>query len=246
MPTEETRRPQQSSQARWMVPAGLVLLAGLAVGLVVGGGADLVEVAGIEGPGRTVTWGLPVIRLLAVAASVVTVGLLGYAAVLGPQGRKGVLSRVGRADVVRAGVVAGIWSVLSVATAAWALAWALGLPLTRTLTPDVIGTYLWSVDAARAWLFVAVIAAAIAIGCVFTATVTGAGISLVAALIGVALPALTGHSSSLGSHGVAMTSDVVHALAMSVWVGGVVAILFHGVRNDPGTMRALPVFKTVA
>jgi putative copper resistance protein D len=153
---------------------------------------------------------------------------------------------VGRADVVRAGWIAGIWSVASLATAAWSLAWALGLPLSQTLTPDVIGTYAWSVDSVRALLLVSLLAAGIAVGCVFTSTVTGAGTSMVAALIGVCLPALTGHASSLGSHGVAMTSDVVHSLSMSVWVGGLLVIVFHAVRNDPATMRALPVFRTVA
>ena len=44
-----------------------------------------------------------------------------------------------------------LWSVASVATAMWALAWALGLPM-QTLTPDVINTYAWSVDSVRAFL----------------------------------------------------------------------------------------------
>ena len=83
----------------------------------------------------------------------------------------------------------------------------------------------------HAFLLVAILAAGIAVASLFTATVTGAA-SMVAALIGVALPALTGHTSSLGSHGVAMTSDVVHALSMAVWVGGLSVILFHAVRND--------------
>ena len=216
------------------------------VGLVVGGGTAESAAEEIVGPGPLVSAGLPMVRTVATAAAVLTVGLLLYAAVLGPQGRKGVLSQVGRGDVVRAGWVAAVWSVASLATAAWSLAWALGLPLSQTLTPDVIGTYAWDVDSVRAFLLVAILAAGIAVACVFTATVTGAGASMVAALIGVALPALTGHASSLGSHGVAMTSDVVHALSMAVWVGGLSVILFHAVRNDPGTMRSLPVFRTVA
>src|SRR5690606_16561383 len=105
------------------------------------------------------------------------------------------------------------------------LAWALGLPVSKTITPDVVSTYAWSVGSVRAFLLVAIIAAVIAVVSIFTATVTGAGASLAGALIAVALPALTGHASSLGSHGVAMTSDVVHALAVTVWVGGLVILL---------------------
>jgi putative copper resistance protein D len=231
---------------RWVIPLVLVLLGGLVVGLVVGGGATEVTIDEISGAGPIVGWGLPIVRLLATTAGVLAVGLLGYAAVLGPQGRKGVLSQIGRADVVRAGWIAALWSAASVATAMWALAWALGLPMSQTLTPDVISTYAWSVDSVRAFLIVGGLAAAIAVGAVFTSSVTAAAAWGALALIGVGLPALTGHASSLGSHGVAMTSDVVHAVSMAVWVGGLLAILFHAIRNDPGTMRALPVFRTVA
>ncbi|MEZ5184814.1 MAG: cytochrome c oxidase assembly protein [Candidatus Nanopelagicales bacterium] len=246
MPTETASATARRSVIRWAGPVVFVLFMGLVVGLVVGEGATEAVVDDIVGAGPVVSWGLPIVRTLATATAVLTVGLLLYAAVLAPQGRKGVLSQVGRADVVRAGWISVFWAVASLATSVWALAWALGLPLSKTLTADVIGTYAWSVDSVRAFMIVGLLAAAIAVVCMFTSTVTGAASWLMAALIGVALPALTGHASSLGSHGVAMTSDVVHAVAMAVWVGGVLVIVFHAIRNDPGTMRGLPVFRTVA
>ena len=246
MPTDTRTRQAPSTQARWAIPAAAAVVGGLLVGLVVGGGAAPTSLEGIAGPGPLVSWGLPLLRAVATTASILVVGLLLYAAVLGPQGRKGVLSQVGRRDVVKAGWVAAVWSLAALLTAIWSLAWALGLPVSKTITPDVVSTYAWSVGSVRAFLLVAIIAAVIAVVSIFTATVTGAGASLAGALIAVALPALTGHASSLGSHGVAMTSAVVHALAVTVWVGGLVILLFHAVRNDPGTMRAVPVFRTVA
>jgi len=231
---------------RWIIPVAVLSVAGLAVGLVVGGSTREVVGDQIAGPGPLVAWGLPIWRLIATAASVITVGLLGYAAVLGPQGRDGVLSQVGRRDVVRAGWIAVIWAVSSFMTALWSLAWALGQTLPQTLTPSMISTFAWSVASVRAFLLVALIAAGIGIACLFTTGVTAAASLMALSLVGIALPALTGHASSLGSHGVAMTSDVGHALSMSVWVGGLVVLLFHAVRNDPGTMRAVPVFRTVA
>jgi putative copper resistance protein D len=236
----------RASTLRWTLPVGVVLVLGLLVGLSVGGGAQSIGSGGIEGPGPLVDWGLPVVRLVSTTVGVLVVGLLLYAAVLGPQGRKGVLSQVGRDDVVRAGWLALLWSAACLATAVMALAWALGTPLAETLTPDVIGTYAWSVDSVRAYLIGSMIGLGVAVGCLFTATVTGAATWLLAALVAMALPALTGHASSLGSHGVAMTSDVVHVLAMSVWVGGLLVLLFHAVRDDPATLRAVPVFRTVA
>ncbi len=236
----------RTDTTRWVLPVAVLAVAGLAVGLIVGGGTAEPVSAEIAGPGPLVAWGLPILRLIATAAAVLTVGLLGYASVLGPQGRNGVLSPVGRRDVVRAGWTAAVWSVASLLTALWALAWALGQPLKDTLTPGVISTYAWSVGSVRAFLLVSIIAAVIAVACVFTSSITAAVSWMLAAMVGVALPALTGHASSLGSHGVAMTSDVVHALSLSVWVGGLLVLLMHAVRNDPGTMRAVPVFRTVA
>jgi putative copper resistance protein D len=246
VPTETVTRKTAPAVSRWAWPLAIAAIGGLMVGLVVGGGATEAVADEIAGAGPLVGWGLPSVRLLATAAGVLTVGLLMYAAVLGPQGRKGVLSQVGRADVVRAGWMSLVWSVASFATSLWALAWALGLPLSSTLSPQVISTYAWSVDSVRAFFIVGLLAAAIAIGALFTSSVSAAAAWGMAALIGVALPALTGHASSLGSHGVAMTSDVVHAVSMAVWVGGLLVILFHAVRNDPATMRALPIFRTVA
>ncbi len=246
MPTDVLTRKPPSTQARWAIPAAAAIVGGRLVGLVVGGGAAPTSLEGIAGPGPLVSWGLPILRASATTASILVVGLLLYAAVLGPQGRKGVLSQVGRRDVVKAGWIAAVWSVAALLTAVWSLAWALGLPVSKTITPDVVSTYAWSVGTVRSFILVAVIAAVIAVACLFTATVTGAGASLAGALIAVALPALSGHASSLGSHGVAMTSDVVHALAVTVWVGGLLILLFHAVRNDPGAMRAVPVFRTVA
>ena len=175
---------------------------------------------------------------------VLAVGLLGYAAVLGRRAQ-GVLSQIGRADVVRAGWMRhfGPWRVSRRRCGRSRGRW--GLPMSQTLTPDVISTYAWSVD--RCVPSSSLVGSPLrSPGAVFTSSVTAAAAWGALALIGVGLPALTGHASSPGSHGVAMTSDVVHAVSMAVWVGGLLAILFHAIRNDPGTMRALPVFRTVA
>ena len=98
----------RTDTTRWVLPVAVLAVAGLAVGLIVGGGTAEPVSAEIAGPGPLVAWGLPILRLIATAAAVLTVGLLGYASVLGPQGRNGVLSPVGRRDVVRAGWTAAV------------------------------------------------------------------------------------------------------------------------------------------
>ncbi|MCU0294718.1 MAG: hypothetical protein MUD05_01540, partial [Candidatus Nanopelagicales bacterium] len=79
MPTDTDTRTSRPALANRIIPVALVALLGLLVGLVVGGGADEALAEQIAGPGPLVAWGLPIVRLVATIASVLVVGLLGYA-----------------------------------------------------------------------------------------------------------------------------------------------------------------------
>lgn len=234
------------SVRRWLVVLALAAVASTTMALVIGGGADLYVPVGVQSPGVLVAWGLPLMRLVATAAATATVGLLLYSAVLGPHGRQGVLSKIGRADAVKAAVAATIWSGAALVTALLSVAWALALPLWQALSPSVLMTYAGELASVRAYLIVALTAAVIAAGLVFTASVSAAAGWLLLALIAVALPALTGHASGLGDHGLAITSDVAHAVAVPLWIGGLIVIVWHGWRGDPGTGPAVKAFRVIA
>ena len=238
--TGSGREPARQRNARnvlWLLP---VMLAGLFLGLFLGGGAWDGPAPGADDPGTLVGWGLPIARLIAVVGGVLAIGWLASATFLAPQGRKGVLSRIGRADVSRAAWAAAAWSVASLATLAFNHAMTVGKPVWQALNPDLFWRFAFAVDVNVAFAVSAVVAAAVAIGAVFVSR-TGPALALFGlGLLGVAAPGLAGHSSNLGDHALAMLAGLVHSVGTALWVGSLVAVAVHVLRDDPGLRRMLP------
>ncbi len=221
-----------------LVVLGVVILV---AALTVTGGSYAPAAAGLPDPGPVVGWGLPIVRLLTDLAGAVTLGWLLAAAFLDPSGTRGVVSPEGRQDLLRATVTSGAWAVLALLQMFLALAQILGVPLDRAMSPDVAATYAWDIPLTRALALVAVLAAVIAIGCLFTATLGMTALWLVLAAAAVALPALAGHGSGFGDHALALTSGVAHTVAAALWIGGLMALLFHGIRRDAGYAQGGPL-----
>lgn len=250
-----TSRPGRTPTAAGVRPAPLaavglalavLVLVATAVGLVVAGGAYEAALPGLPDPGALVGWGIPILRASTDLAAVATIGWLLAAAFLDPAGRDGVVSRVGRSDLRRAAVAAAVWAVLALAQLFWELAGILGIPLSQALSPDIVSTYANEIPTTRALLVMAVLAAIVCFGAV-TAATTGAGVAwLTVALVAAALPALAGHSSTLGDHALAMSAGVAHALAALVWIGGLFALAVHAARRDMPLERAVRRFSTMA
>ncbi len=73
-----------------------------------------------------------------------------------------------------------------------------------------------------------------------------ARIPLVAALLGVLTPAVTGHAGTAADHETAVVSIAVHAGAAALWVGGLVALLAMVAPHRELLDAALPTFSTLA
>ena len=133
-----------------------------------------------------------------------------------------------QADADRALVVlAGAWFTLVLLGIALRAADAVGRPLSALGAGEIVR---WSTQlgAGRGML--------LALGC--TAVVFGCAVSrvrdpdlvpvrvpLVAALLGVLAPAITGHAGSAPDHQLTVVTVAVHAGAAAVWVGGLGAVL---------------------
>lgn len=221
-------------------------LAAAAVGLVIAGGSYVVPPAGLPDPGPLVVWGVPVLRVLTDAAAVLTVGLLLAAVALDPSGRDGVLSPVGRKDILRAAWAAGAWAVLAMAQLFFLLADVLALPLTEAIRPEVVSTYANELPTTRALLVMAILALVIAAAVLTSATTGAAVVWLVMAVIAASLPALAGHTSSLGDHELATTAGVTHVVAAVLWIGGLIALGVHAFRGDMPMKRAVQRFSPIA
>lgn len=214
--------------------AGLVLFGVALAGVVA---ATLVSltvagpVPGIPDAGWLVRLGLPVTRVVAQCAAVVTVGTVLFAVFLAPHRRSGYLD-VGGYRAMRAAMwPAAVWAGAAVLLVPLTVADAVGRPFADVLDLAVLGEAVPALGDAEMWLLTAGIAAVVAVS---TRLVLSWGWSLVvlAAAVGGLLPlGASGHSAAGGSHDIATNSLLLHVIAAALWVGGLVALLVHGPRD---------------
>ena len=249
---ETVRHTQRSIALRGgpiaAVSASLIALAvsAMAVGMVIAGGAYVAPPEGIPDSGPLVVWGTSILRVLTNIAAVVTIGFLLSAVMLAPSGKDGVLSRPGRRDVIRASWAAAVWALLALAQMFFLLANVLALGITDALSPEVVSTYANELPTTRALLVMFILGVVIAVA-VLAASTTGAIAAwLVVGVVAAMLPALAGHSSSLGDHELATTAGAAHAVAAVLWIGGVFALSLHALRNDIPLQRAVQRFSPLA
>ncbi|RZQ59627.1 cytochrome c oxidase assembly protein [Amycolatopsis suaedae] len=241
-----TETPRRSTRLLPLLSVSVVLAAVVATGLVaLTGGAGAV-VAGLSDPGVVTRYGITVVRVLAEAASVVCVGSLLLAAFLVPPQRSGVLSKDGYAALRTAGVAAWAWFVASVASVYFTAADAAGQPVTDLLRPQALLTLVEAIEQPKAWVFTAVIALLLALGCRLALSWGWTATLCLLAIGGLVPVAVTGHSASGGAHDVATNSLLFHLVAAALWVGGLVALLALGWRRGEHLPLAARRFSAIA
>jgi putative copper export protein/cytochrome c oxidase assembly factor CtaG len=219
-----------------------LLVAGLT--LLLSGGGPQSSVPGLPTAGLLTGWGLPLMRVLADLAAVGCVGALLVGAVLTPSG---------------AGPLAGACARAVAAASSWAAGWAAACALTVLLTvSDVEGVPVsqvvrpgaadlaWQLPQTRALLAVAVLAAVVSVLTARVTTVTGARWAATVAVVALLPPLYTGHSAHAADHAVATESLVVHVVAATAWIGGLLGIVLHLRRPGVEQLRAVPRFSALA
>src|SRR3954451_765475 len=222
-----------------LVGAGAAVAALVAAGLTVLVNGPLVVVPGLTDPGRLVTAGLPAVRAVAEVAMVLTIGAMLLAAFLVPPQRPGYLDVAGYRGVRAAAAAALAWAVASALMVPLSVADALGRPLGDVLDVGLLVQAVPRLSTATAWTLTTVVALLVLAG---SRTVLSWGWTAVVfgvALLGPLPVALTGHSATGGSHDVASDSLVLHVLAASLWVGGLVAMLALATARGPDRATAL-------
>jgi len=227
--TLETRATRQLI---WPAVFGLLALAGMAVliGLFVGDGRPQPPLPGLPSAGSGTEWALPFARLFFDLAATVSVGLLLFAAALAPSSKQ-VLSTA----AVRAARLAS-WSALTWAAAALVvllltLSDTLAIPIGQTLNANTLTSYVTQIPQGAAWLTSAALAAFAAVAAREADRPLGAWTGLLVAVAALLPPALTGHAATAGDHDLATSSLVVHIVAVVIWVGGLLAIVWYA-RTD--------------
>ncbi|WP_378248951.1 cytochrome c oxidase assembly protein [Actinokineospora guangxiensis] len=239
-------KPQRATGVAGLVAVGVALAATLAALLVSLSGDGLYDLLGLPTPDAFTRHGLTVVRVLAEVGSVVTIGSLLFAAFLVPPQKSGVLDVGGYAALRWAGGGALLWWVGALLSAPFLAADAVGRPVADVLPADTLFSLIGALSQAQAWLLTAAIALVVFIGTRFILS-WGWTVALFAvAMLGIMPVAVTGHSSSGGSHDMATNSLLLHLIAAALWVGGLIALLAHGKRAGAHLGLAAGRFSTIA
>lgn len=243
-------KPELPAQRRASVlpllSVGVLLAALIAVGLVALTGGAGYLIAGLPDPGLVTRYGITVVRVLSEAASVVCIGALLLAAFLVPPQKSGTLGPEGYAAVRTAGIAAWVWFAAALLSVAFTAADGAGKPFGEVLSPQTLLDLVDAIEQPKAWLWTALIAVLLALGCRLVLTWGWTTVLFFVAVAGLIPVAVTGHSASGGSHDMATNSLLYHLVAASLWVGGLVALLALGWRRGNHLTLAAKRFSRMA
>lgn len=176
-----------------------------------------------------------VVRVLAQCGAVLTVGSLLFAAFMAAPQRSGVLAVGGYAALRTATWAALLWLFAALLAVPFMASDALAKPVWELLgDPTRLTQTIGLLEQAKAWLLTAAIALVITVATRFVLTWGWTAALFGIAVFGVLPVPVTGHSSSGGQHDLASNSMLFHLVAVSLWVGGLVALLVFGRRTQKG------------
>ena len=239
-----TRTAHSGSAALFAVAA---LISATVAALVVGlSAAQAVALLGIPDPGPVTTYGLPALRAVGEGAAVVAIGSLLLSAFLVPPQRSGVLDADGYRSLRIAGNAALVWAVCALLLIPLSISDVSGQPLREVVVPKNLWLAFGQVEAAGVWLWTALLALLLVIGCRTALRWGWMPILLGLGLFSLMPLALTGHSSAGGAHDIATNSLIWHLVGASLWAGGLFAVLVHARRGGAHTDVAARRFSHVA
>ncbi|OFJ52078.1 cytochrome c oxidase assembly protein [Mycolicibacterium grossiae] len=244
MTTVAPRATRQASVGPVLLGVGL--LAGVTAAAIAALAlTDALLATGLPNPGPVTNYGLPFVRAAGEIAAVVAVGSFLLAAFLVPPQTSGVLDVAGY-RALRIGTFA---------SAVWAVSAALLVPLTASdvtgqpvssLTPTDVWSIAGLVETAGAWRWTAALAAIVTIAGLPVLRWAWTPVLFGGSLITLLPLALSGHSSSGGSHDLATNSLLIHLVAGAIWAGGLLALLAHALRGGEHADVAARRFSAVA
>ena len=145
-------------------------------------------------------------------------------------------------------VTSGVWLVVIGCDMVFRAADAFGRPVGGLSAAD-LGRWATQLGAGRGLVLTA-ICALVVLGCATARLVRTDSVpvraALVAALLGLLLPAITGHAGTASDHELAVIMSALHAAAAAAWVGGLGAILVFVARQRRLLDPVLPRFSTLA
>ncbi len=180
--------------------------------------------ANFTDPGILVRWGVPVATVTTELAVAVTVGSLVLAACVLPRG-----PLVDRALGV-AGVSAGVWTLAALVQLVLRFSWSTYLPLDAPTFGPALMEYVSTIPAGRTYLGTVIVAALTAAVALLVRGPVGALCTTALPLVALGMQSSTGHAAGASSHDLAVSALFLHLGGAALWVGGLGAIVFVGLR----------------
>ena len=207
---------------------GLLLLAiiGLVTGLILGDSNWKPVAEGIPDSGPVIAWILQISKLIFSFLALLILGKIITLTFF-------IKSNDLRKSLNQISAFANILVIVSIVIAITQMAYVLGLKPGSSLTGSTISTYLFDLTSSRGYLISAVIALLIAFLTLFVKTDNSLFFLILLTGAAITTPLLNSHSASLGDHSLALTSSIAHGLAVSIWVGTLLALLPHISKTGP-------------
>jgi putative copper resistance protein D len=128
----------------------------------------------------------------------------------------------------KASIAASLWAVVLAIKLVLTLADILDSSFTGALDLRMIRSFITQISLGQYLFFEILVALFVAICLPLLRRTGGAVMLLVITFIGIAAPIFQSHASINGGHGLAVGALVVHVVAISLWVGGVFALMMIG------------------
>ena len=234
--------PSQFLLSRRGVTIGTLAILGalvaVVIGLAIGGGAAPVL---LEDPGPVVRWGLPIVKALTNISMAVTIGTLVLGAFALQKGKSLTqalsLAAIGAISWVLFGLANLLLTYLSITGSALSFGEAFSSGLWMFATQIQLGQYL-----ALNLLAAVILSLLILLANSLTATAMLAAIGLFA-LVPLAL---TGHAAGTAGHAMAVNSIGIHLVAVTVWVGGLIAVFVVRGRDNQESANIISRYSSLA
>jgi putative copper resistance protein D len=157
--------------------------------------------------------------------------------------KDGKLSTSGKKIRSIVSISASLWFLSSFLNILFTLANILGGPISSVLDLTVLQSFVFQISLGKYLFFQTAIALLITLTSRVVTSTGYTAILLLIALFAVAAPVFQSHSASSGSHALAIGSLFIHVIALSFWVGGVIAI---ALLNEDDRKISLPRFSHIA